>query len=46
MIKTPEIDGLLLLPSAKDHEHSLGQIQRGHFVPLDRGYTTPYTLQF
>lgn len=40
MIKTPDIDNILLLCHAKQNECSLLQIQHGHFVPLDWGFTT------
>lgn len=39
MIKTPDIDNILLLCHAKQNECSLLQIQHGNFVPLDWGFT-------
>lgn len=39
MIKTPDIDNILLLYNAKQNECMLLQIQHANFVPLDWGFT-------
>lgn len=45
MIKTPDIDNILLLCHAKQNECSLLHIQHGNFVPLDWGFTYTTILE-